>query len=253
MHLGTGRHGSYGPQAAYEFGRFRLDPDQNILWRDGQVLPLGPKVVQTLSVLVANFGQVISRQELIRLVWSDTAVEDSNLAHNISVLRRSLREDPSCRFTIETVPRRGYRFCEVRPAVAEIPVAGFAPRTGDCSRSAAAAARILSEAPARNHLGAGIVVAGGSCRHWPDRSAGSQTKLRSRRSVAVVGFANLSQGGDSGWLAPALSEMMTTELGAGGKVANHPGRECGPRANRPQAGGSRRLLALRPSVAFGET
>lgn len=111
----------------FEFGRFRLDPDQSILWRDGQVLPLGPKVVQTLSILVANFGQVISRQELIRQVWGDTAVEDSNLAHNISVLRRNLREDPSCRFTIETVPRRGYRFCETRPAIAEIPLPASRP------------------------------------------------------------------------------------------------------------------------------
>ena len=94
-----------------EFGQFRLDPERQILWREGQLAPIGPKVVQTLAILVANSGQVVSKDDLIRQVWGDTAVEENSLAHNISVLRRILKDDPSDAFTIETIPRRGYRFC----------------------------------------------------------------------------------------------------------------------------------------------
>ena len=95
-----------------EFGHFRLDPDRQILWREGQLVPIGPKVVQTLAILAASSGQVVSKDDLIRQVWGDTAVEENSLAHNISVLRRILKEDSSGAFTIETIPRRGYRFCE---------------------------------------------------------------------------------------------------------------------------------------------
>src|SRR5215813_9153911 len=108
----TGAARQFGGQAGLEFGGFRLDPEQKILWRDGQVVPLGPKVVQTLQVLAANAGEVVGKEDLIRQVWPDITVEDNNLAHNIFVLRKALKEDPSGRFTIETVPRRGYRFCE---------------------------------------------------------------------------------------------------------------------------------------------
>jgi DNA-binding winged helix-turn-helix (wHTH) protein len=105
--------------AGLEFGCFRLDPEQKILWRDEQVVPLGPKVVQTLFVLAANAGEVVSKEELIRQVWAGIAVEDNSVAHNIFVLRKALKEDLSGRFTIETVPRRGYRFCE-KPATSPV-------------------------------------------------------------------------------------------------------------------------------------
>ena len=91
--LGVAR--KFGADAGLEFGCFRLDPDQKILWRDEQLVPLGPKVVQTLFVLAANAGEVVGREELIRQVWADITVEDSNLAHNILVLRKALKEDPS--------------------------------------------------------------------------------------------------------------------------------------------------------------
>jgi len=222
MHLG-GAARKFGTAGGYEFGRFRLDPDQNILWHDGHVLPLGPKVVQTLSILLANFGQVISRQDLIRHVWSDTAVEDSNLAHNISVLRRTLREDPSCNFTIETVPRRGYRFCETHPAVAELPLPASRPKPAIAAVPPPDAVRFSR----KHRLGIILLslvllaaVAAVGIRLIVVQAA---ARFHSRRSVAVVGFANLSQGGDSSWLSSAISEMMTTELGAGGKLLTTPG------------------------------
>ena len=111
-----------------EFGDFRLDPDRQILWREGQLVPIGPKVVQTLAILVASNGQAVSKDDLIRQVWGETAVEENSLAHNISVLRKVLKEDSSGSFTIETIPRRGYRFCQApqkaATATEAAPIAG---------------------------------------------------------------------------------------------------------------------------------
>ena len=56
-------------------------PCQKVLWRNGQLPPLGPKVAHTLAVLVARCDEVVSKQELAREVWRDTVVEDNSLAH----------------------------------------------------------------------------------------------------------------------------------------------------------------------------
>lgn len=91
-------------------GHFQLDAEHKILWRGAEVVPVGPKVVETLAVLAENWGQVVSREQLLRTVWGGATVEESNLSHNISVLRKILKGDPTCP-NIETVPRRGYRLC----------------------------------------------------------------------------------------------------------------------------------------------
>jgi len=94
----------------YEFGRFLLDGRERVLLRDGQPVALTPKAFDTLLVLVQNGGHVLKKDELMKAVWPDSFVEEVNLAHNISVLRKTLQEkDEESRF-IETVPRRGYRF-----------------------------------------------------------------------------------------------------------------------------------------------
>jgi DNA-binding winged helix-turn-helix (wHTH) protein len=54
-----------------DFGNFRLDPDQLVLWRDGQLLKVGPLVVRTPAVLARRLNEVVSKEELIRQVWGD--------------------------------------------------------------------------------------------------------------------------------------------------------------------------------------
>lgn len=93
----------------YEFGQFCLDVTERLLFRNNEHIPLPPKTVDTLLVLVENRGHVIEKQELLRLVWPDTFVEEVNLAKNISALRKILGGDFPDQF-IETIPKRGYRF-----------------------------------------------------------------------------------------------------------------------------------------------
>src|ERR1700730_13669143 len=99
----------------YEFGPFRVDVANLLLFRDGQPTSLAPKAVETLIALVQHGGQLVKRDDLIRIVWSDRVVEESNLSQNIYLLRKTLGEGSNGQSYIETVPRRGYRFAgEVR-------------------------------------------------------------------------------------------------------------------------------------------
>jgi len=94
----------------YEFGAFRLDTGERLLLRDGEPVPLTPKVFDTLVVLLQKSGHMVGKDELMKEVWADSFVEEGNLTQNISVLRKVLGENFDGRAYIETVTRRGYRF-----------------------------------------------------------------------------------------------------------------------------------------------
>ncbi len=98
------------PLHLYEFGPFHLNPGERLLLRKNQVVPLTPKVFDTLLVLVENHGHVLEKDDLMKTLWPDSFVEESSLAQNISLLRKALGEGNSERQYIETIPRRGYRF-----------------------------------------------------------------------------------------------------------------------------------------------
>jgi len=108
----------------YRFGPFRLDVAERRLLRDGEPIPLRLKVFDTLRVLIENAGRLVTKEELLQAIWPDTAVEENNLNHNVSVLRKLLGERATGQAFIETVPRVGYRF------VAPVEVDGAA-RAGD--------------------------------------------------------------------------------------------------------------------------
>jgi DNA-binding winged helix-turn-helix (wHTH) protein/TolB-like protein/Tfp pilus assembly protein PilF len=95
---------------SYEFGRFRLNVAERVLLREGETVPLTPKVFDILVTLVEHGGQVVSKDDLMKRVWPNTFVEEGNLTQNISLLRKALGETPGGVQFIETVPRRGYRF-----------------------------------------------------------------------------------------------------------------------------------------------
>ncbi len=109
----------------YDFGPFRLDLRTKMLLRNGSYIPLTPKALETLAVLIENNGRIVDKDELLRQVWPGTFIEEATLAKTVSILRKVLGEDEG-RSYIDTVPKRGYRFAvEVRvtdppPAADEI-------------------------------------------------------------------------------------------------------------------------------------
>src|SRR5215471_5387614 len=83
---------SHQPKPVYEFGPFRLDVAERLLSRDGEVVPLQPKVFDLLLVLVERHGRLLEKDELMKAVWPDTIVEEVNLANNISSVREIVEE-----------------------------------------------------------------------------------------------------------------------------------------------------------------
>ncbi len=94
----------------YEFAPYRVDPTERILWREDAIISLTPKAFDTLIVLVENSKHIMTKAELMELIWPDTYVEEANLAQHVSMLRKVLGEKPGGGQFIETVPKRGYRF-----------------------------------------------------------------------------------------------------------------------------------------------
>jgi len=93
----------------YRFGPFDLDPDKRLFVRAGVAVPLGPKVIETLAVLVERAGSLVTKNELMGRLWPDRFVEEANLTQNIYRLRRVLTS-AGLAGAIETMNCRGYRF-----------------------------------------------------------------------------------------------------------------------------------------------
>src|SRR5262245_59932501 len=104
-----------------QFGPFQFDRAHQLLAREGQEVPLPPRVLGVLDVLTARAGEIVSKQELIETVWKDSFVSDTSLAEAVSFLRQALDDDPQQPSYIQTVHRRGYRF--LPPAVPAAPAA----------------------------------------------------------------------------------------------------------------------------------
>ncbi len=95
---------------SYEFGSFRLVPAERQLLRDDLPIALPPKAFDTLVVLVQNSGRVLKKDDLIKQLWPDSFVEESNLNHYISVLRKTLSNGDNGDAYVETVRGYGFRF-----------------------------------------------------------------------------------------------------------------------------------------------
>jgi eukaryotic-like serine/threonine-protein kinase len=129
----------------YKFGPFLLDPAERRLLRDDKPVPLTPKAFDTLVVLVQHQGRLLEKDELMKELWPDTFVEESNLAFNVSTLRKALGEEQSEQRYIETVPKKGYRFAA---QVTEL-TGQTAEPAGAGSASAQPLNQVESVAPAR--------------------------------------------------------------------------------------------------------
>jgi TolB-like protein/DNA-binding winged helix-turn-helix (wHTH) protein/Tfp pilus assembly protein PilF len=193
----------------YEFGPYRLNSRTLLLLRDGATVSLTPKVLLTLQALVERAGEVVSKEELLRSVWPDTHVEESNLAQNISVLRKALGTAPGGRPYIETVAKRGYRFiAEVRtqPACSPPAAATIAPEAVPIAITPRSFKRT-----ATTLIGVVLVLvaAGGMTLYQRERATSAATI----RSIAVLPFKNSSGDPDQDYLADGITELLTTELG----------------------------------------
>lgn len=94
----------------FEFGSFRVDTAQRILFRGGEPVRLAPKTFDLLLALIEDGNRVVVKEELMRKVWADAFVEEANLTVHVSALRKILGSENGGNSYIETIPKRGYRF-----------------------------------------------------------------------------------------------------------------------------------------------
>jgi len=97
------------PKVFYEFGPFRVDPEKQVLLRDGVLIPLAPKAFEMLVVLLRRSREVVTKDELLTAIWPDSFVEEANLSQNIFLLRKALGDTGDERRYIVTLPGRGYQ------------------------------------------------------------------------------------------------------------------------------------------------
>jgi eukaryotic-like serine/threonine-protein kinase len=242
----SNRGPAHASAASYRFGLFTLEVAAGLLTRDGVRVKLQDQPLQLLTLLLERSAETVSREEIRQRLWQSNTFVDFDKSLGVAVLkvREALGDSASNPRFLETVPRRGYRF--IAPVSVELVTVR--------SDAAAIVARldVGSDEPARPHavpaarhsvvqepfpnrerrkLG---YVAAALClvlalafalyrfhfvpKHPAAAPAVSPTQLKLRRSVAVLGFRNVTGGADQNWLSTAFTEMLNTELAANGDL-----------------------------------
>jgi len=204
------------PNAIWLFGPFSLDPEQRVLLRDGKPIALTSKAFEILNLLVENHGRAVSKEEMMRQVWPDSFVDESNLAQHIFHLRKVLGDTHEGKAYIETLPRHGYRFVA---AVQQAPAkrAENAVANADGSQAAVVAGETRSSTKLRWVIGvaAGFLLAVFALvfvergRIRDPGPAGSGKVM-----LAVLAFENLSGDPQQEYLSSGLTEELITQLGS---------------------------------------
>jgi eukaryotic-like serine/threonine-protein kinase len=217
-----------------QFGVFELDLEAGELRKHGIRIRLQEQQFQILCLLVQRPGKLVTREELRHALWPDhTFVDfDRNLNKAINKLRAALCDSAEIPRFIETLHRRGYRFI----APISVPNDGQSvvtpPQVNPETKQPASAFQTAKPAVAASlqfiqrsrywmTLVAALLVAVSATLSFHQRSAataGSPSVVKLRRSVAVLGFKNLSARPGEAWVSTALADWLTTDLSAGGQL-----------------------------------
>ena len=224
-------------KSLYEFGPFRLEPADHILLRDGEPVALRPKEFAVLVALVESHGHVLTKDELLKGVWSGQLVEEGNINRQISTLRRALGETSDEPRYIETIPKVGYRFVapvrEIRDQCADMVIerhtiarivteeeevadggGAFEPSLGPKALLASGE----KEVNRRRSLAlvavvvllAGLTLALGYA--WSSRKSQEVKTVATVRSLAVLPFKPIGAGEEDEYLGLGMADALITKL-----------------------------------------
>jgi TolB-like protein/DNA-binding winged helix-turn-helix (wHTH) protein len=225
-----------GQKHFYEFGRFRLDPAERQLRRGAEVVPLTPKALDVLLLLVEQGGHALRKEEFLERVWADSHVEEKNLADKISEVRRALEDDPRAPTFIETVQRHGYRFvAEVKEVeeegagemlVRERERARVVYEEEDESTARALPSAQLGRPRVRRRVSTVVIfvlaAAGLLAFYAFRRGPATATDAGAVRSLAVLPFKPLAANDRDESLELGMADTLITRLSAVGQLAVRP-------------------------------
>ncbi len=186
------------------------------------------KAFETLLVLVRNRTRVVTKDELMHILWPDTFVEEVNLAQNISALRKALGEAPGENRYIATIPGKGYQFvCEARESrgdgdevVVERHTRAQLVVVEEREVEEPGNARTLSALPAPRRARswaawgtlAAVLVVGAAGGYWLEHRRAERAAEGTGHSVAVLPFQPLVAGGDEEHLGLGMADAVITKL-----------------------------------------
>lgn len=206
-------------QCLYELGPFRIDPVERLLLRDGKAVPLTAKAFDTLLVLVHGGGHLVEKSELMKEVWGDCFVEESNLAVTVSMLRKALRDEGEERKYIQTVAKRGYRLIGAVRQVPE-PVESSALPPVAATESLARTQWSGALAPLKIAVLVLVCLAGAATWMRLHNARGAVPQIN---SLAVLPFHSLTPTSDSrDYLGLGMADALITKLGSTGRVIVRP-------------------------------
>jgi DNA-binding winged-HTH domains len=100
---------AFQDEKIYEFGDFRLIPGECLLLNNGKQIPLNMKSFSVLTVLVERNGHMVTKSDIVDLIWKDTFVEEGSVTKAVWSVRHALGDKAKDKF-IRTIPGQGYRF-----------------------------------------------------------------------------------------------------------------------------------------------
>ena len=196
----------------YQFEDYLLDVSEQRLQKNGADIQLTPKVFGVLTVLLDRHGQLVSRDELMKEVWHDTFVEETNLRYCIHALRKAFDQD-----LIETVPKRGYRFnAAVRTYAREDFIkkyAGLKPAEEPQKIDAAPANNGYSKTVRLAGIAVLILITGFTLYYFRPKTAQSEQR-QPLLSVAVLPFQVIGENSEqAAEIQKGLSDSLIFNLG----------------------------------------
>jgi TolB-like protein/DNA-binding winged helix-turn-helix (wHTH) protein len=190
----------------YEFGPYRIDTAERLLRRGGELIPLPPKLADTLLVLVRNAGRMVDKNDLMKAVWPDTFVEEGALTRNISLLRKTLGDAGDETAYIETIPKRGYRFVAPVSTVAREP-GTVTPEPPPRPRRLASKWIVMAGILLLAAVWALAKFAGGEAAFHPASPA-----FAPATELAVLPFRNVDKDASQDYFADGMTQALITRL-----------------------------------------
>jgi TolB-like protein/DNA-binding winged helix-turn-helix (wHTH) protein/Flp pilus assembly protein TadD len=205
-------HSPNPPLPVVRFGVFELDTASGELRRHGLKIRLPDQSFQVLRLLLSRPGEVVTREELQRTLWTAETFGDFDVGLNSAIrrLREALDDSAENPRFVETLPRRGYRFIATitEPAVVQTGESATVTRTAAPSRPGVSflwiAGGLLLTATI---AGFAVVYARGD---FVRLRAG--TAAASIRSLVVLPFENLTGDAAQGHFVEAVTDALTTHL-----------------------------------------